>query len=194
MAYLSAADVKAASSTINDDDRFTDELVESLVAEFELIFEDAAPFAAEPRTVEGEEHTATRNGSIALHHTKIRTLDEVRVDGVAISAEALAALSLRKGAGVVTRIYAPHCAVVEFDYTHGLDAPDAVITRACVEYVRAAGLEFLSKKPRNTTGYTDDSGFSFRESTPDKQQRRWTGFIAVDRLINASIGSTLGFA
>ena len=194
MAYLSAADVKAASSTINDDDRFTDELVESLVAEFELIFEDAAPFAAEPRTVEGEEHTATRNGSIALHHTKIRTLDEVRVEGAALPAGSLAALSLRKGPGVVARLYVPNGSLVEVDYTHGMDAPDAVITRACVEYVRAAGLEFLSKKPRNTTGYTDDSGFSFRESTPDKQQRRWTGFIAVDRLINTAIGSTLGFA
>lgn len=69
-------------------------------------------------------------------------------------------------------------------YTVGFEEPTASILHGGMEFVRFHALARVNAQPRNVISYTDDSGYTFRESTADWKAGRYTGIRVVDDAIN----------
>lgn len=183
--YLTAADLRDLP-LLDDEKRFTDDLLESLVTEFEDVAERYRGVAFTPRTA-----TYTAPGSCGINfelpHRYVTALSAVSFDGVALSTGARNLINIRIEPGRLERGggWMSEYVVVSVSYTHGLTAPSAALLRACREYVRATALEHTGNQPRNTISYQGQDGFTYRESTPDWSAGRPTGFLAVDRVLNS---------
>jgi hypothetical protein len=86
--------------------------------------------------------------------------------------------------GILERVSGWHGPVV-VTYTHGFSETPPAVLRACREFVRAKALQYTGNQPRNALSYTDDNGYSYRESTADWNAGRPTGLMVVDDALNS---------
>lgn len=181
MAYLSADDLRAGSVVIDNAERFHDDLLDGLVAEFEALAERYRGVAFEPRTV-----TATllpvAGTLLTLPNVEVTAVSAVTENAVAVASTDYTLWSTE---GVLERPWAWQTGPIVVSYTHGLSSPPAAILRACREWVRAKAMQATGNMPRNALSYSDESGFSYRESTADWSAGRPTGLLVVDDALNS---------
>lgn len=126
-----------------------------------------------------------RSRVLELPHREVTEVSAVSIDGTELSDDALAALVVDRSRGSVTRDTWWIGCTIDVEYTHGYTTTPPGLVRACREYVRAKALEASGNQPRNTISFTDSSGFSYRESTPDWDNGRPTGLLVVDQVLNS---------
>lgn len=181
MAYLSADDLRAGSVVIDNAERFHDDLLDGLVAEFEALAERYRGVAFEPRTTSV---SLPQIGGclLVLPHVEVTAVSEVTEDDVVVESTDY---TLWTTEGVLERPWAWSTGPIVVSYTHGLSSPPAAILRACREWVRAKAMQSTGNMPRNALSYSDESGFSYRESTADWSAGRPTGLLVVDDALNS---------
>jgi hypothetical protein len=179
--YTTAATVRSQVPPLVNPDNFSDELLDSYIAEFEGICEEYRGVAFTPRDT-SETVLLGRSGAVLLTWPQVRSIASVTVDGTALTPE-------QYEADLSGRIFglAGKRAVVA--YSHGFDPPPAppygpAVVRATVQYVRAVALADQSNVGRDVIAQTYE-GMTLRYSTPDKRAGRPTGFVEVDRLLNS---------
>lgn len=183
MALLTAADLRAVP-LLDNDTKFPDAVLEELVAEFEAVaarFLDTALAETETEvTVRG-----TSSQVVELPVTNLTAVSEASVDGSTVTD--LSDVTVRSR-GALVRSGGWWGDWWTFTVTHGL-ADDAtelpVLRRACREFVRAKAIESQGNQPRNTLSYSDDQGWSYRESTADWDAGRPTGLMVVDQALDS---------
>ncbi|WCO67878.1 hypothetical protein PO878_03960 [Iamia majanohamensis] len=185
MAYPTASDIRAKVPVLDkvplDEDVLVD-LIEELVAEFQGIAEEYRGVAYVPRTATDVFPRASTD-ALLLTWPQVTAVTGVTVDGTSLTVDELADVTTETWG----RLYRPvgwH-GDITVTYTHGLAETPPAVTRACREFVRAKVLEQTGNGPRNVTSYQDDSGWSYRESTPDWAAGRPTGLQVVDAALNS---------
>lgn len=184
MAYQTAAQIRSAVPVLADTTAFPDIKLTDLVGEFEEIAEEYRGVAFEPRTVTEVYRfdVSACTDELQLRWPLLRSVTTVTGDGVTITA---ANYELDKPVGVIW--YATGFAAradIAVTYVHGYDAPPKGVIRACREYVRSCALSDKSSVPRDVIAQSFDGGYT-RFSTPDWDAGRPTGWLEVDRLLNA---------
>jgi hypothetical protein len=182
VAYLTADQLRDARA-LESQERMPDDLLEAFVAEFEALAERYRGVAYEPR-----EATVTLPGacgmSLALPNVLVTEVSAVSTDGTDFTQDDLDAMTVWSEMGILERVDGwPGPVVVT--YTHGFASPPPAVLRACREFVRAKALQYTGNQPRNALSYTDDNGFSYRESTADWNAGRPTGLMVVDDALNS---------
>lgn len=182
MAYLTADELRNVR-LLEDAERFHDDLLDDLVSEFESLAERYRGVAYESR-----EATATLPGargvSLVLPHSKVTDVSAVSTDGTAFTSDDLDDMTVWEEQGILERVSGWSGRVV-VTYTHGFTEPPPAVLRACREFVRSKALQHTGNQPRNAISYTDESGFSYRESTADWNAGRPTGLMVVDDALNS---------
>lgn len=182
MTYLSASDLR---STV-DLSGALDEALDGMVAEFESLAERYRGVAYTPReTTETVPVGPCRQ--VVLSWPLVRSVTAVtwrqNDTTTALDADGLAALVVDGSEIGPIPGYADTATVT---YTHGYDSPPAGVLRACRLYVRH---EWLAEQAPNTgntyMSYNADVGVTERVSTADWSAGRPTGWLDVDRLLNA---------
>jgi hypothetical protein len=174
MPYMTPDELRERVNVLASEDDFPDDLLEELIEEFETIAEDHIGAAYLPREV-----TETADVCGRLFFPKwpqITEITEITVDAVAVTTD----YTFTNGWTLDLGGY--HTGVLSVTYTHGFTEPTKPILRACREYVRSCALADRSSVPRDAYLQQGD-GITFRLSTPDGE-RRPTGYIEVDRLLN----------
>lgn len=190
--YTTAAAVRAWWSPLFDDEtKYPDAMVSRLVGIFEQGCERARGVAWRRREATLRK-TATQYGWTTVSRAVDPTVVSASVNGTALSDDAVAALypitdDLVLGNG-------PWCPGdrLELVVEHGFTEPNDTCTEALMEFLRFKLLAVVNAQPRNTISYTDDSGYTFRESTASWADRRYTGIRAVDDLLNMLPDYTAG--
>lgn len=176
MAYLTAADLRE-SRVLDRGDRFPDDLLEDLVAEFEATVETWLGVAFEPREATVS-LPGTRMTRLVLPHVKVREVQSVGVDAAELSEGDIGDLVLWGETGMIERPAGWCASQVVVTYSHGEDETPAAVLRACREFVRAKATRGASNGPRNAAGPAGIDGTSYpvAQSTP-------TGVREADRII-----------
>lgn len=161
-------------------DRTDDSEIERLIDEFTEIAERYRGCTFEPTST-----TVTLRGSgacqLVVPFSMVTSVDAITIDGVA---QNVGDVTLWPEGVLEWSTTWPSGDAITVTVTHGYTTPPDVLVTACGEYVRSEAPFLRTNAPRNTISYTDDSGFSYRESTPDFGAGRPTGWIAVDRRLN----------
>jgi hypothetical protein len=185
-AYMTAADLRAAVTTLADTGKYPDAALDGYVAEFEEICEEYRGVAFTPRTAVETHTIAPYATGIVLDRPLVRSITSLVVDGATVSASSYRATewgTLESSTGFLGgTAFMTLAAVVT--YQHGMDSPPQRCLRACREYVRIVAVADRSNVPRDIISTSAD-GMSTRYSTPDKAAGRPTGYIEVDRLLNS---------
>lgn len=190
--YLTPAAVRAAVPQLEDVNRYPDDKLTALVAEFEVVAENYCGVAFTPRTAVETLAISANASSIALSWPRVRSVASIVVDGTTISASTYRfteAGLVQSLSGFITALgYTTAQAVVTYD--HGYDvptsttSPGAVLLRACAQYVHMTAVIDRSSVPRDIIATSAD-GMTTRYSTPDIAARRPTGWLEVDRMLNS---------
>lgn len=182
--YYTPAAIRAAVKVLDQSQAISNELLAETIADAESLFERYRGVAFRVRTATAIVAGASE-ATVIVPHLQLVEVSSVSIDGTELTGDEIAAITVwPDGRLVRSEGWAGTQAVIT--YTHGFEEPPPAILRACREYVRAVALETIGNGPRNTISYTDpDSGFSYRESTPDWEAGRPTGYIAVDRALNS---------
>lgn len=179
--YYTPVEIRALVPPVRDEGKYSDALIEALVAEFEELAERARGVAYRHR-----EATATLHPRgwcrLLLGHVVIEELTSVTVDDVAWTTEQVDGIEVDSAVGSISAHWSGRTVVVE--YVHGYEVPPAAILRACREFVRGRAIESQGNAPRNAISWQDDSGFSYRDGTADWSAGRYTGLRVVDDAIN----------
>jgi hypothetical protein len=132
---------------------------------------------------------------IKLRHVRVRSVASVVLDGTTVDSTSYHVTDaglLESRIGFVTLgLFPTATAVVTYD--HGYDSPPQRILHACREYVRICAAADRSSAPRDIIATSAD-GMTTRYSTPDKKAGRPTGYIEIDRLLNAMPDERQAFA
>lgn len=179
MAYLTAAQVRSRVPALQNTSTFSDSELNLLVSEFEEIAERFRGVAFTPRT-----HTETFTDPkrvVLLSRQPVRSITSFTVDGVAGT---VADLTVDKATGKISDGNWVGSETLSVTYSHGLDAPPAVLLRACAEYCRSVAFSDRSGQGRDVISQSFDGGIT-RYSTPDFARNRPTGFLEVDRLLSS---------
>lgn len=169
---------------LDNPDRFSDELLAELVAEFEGIVERYRGIALMSRTdiikVRG-----VAGCQLLTYRSEVTEVADVSIDGGdEIDPEDITVWSN----GILERTAGWSGKQVTLSVTHGYTDANrpAGCKRACREFVRAKAKESAGEGPRNVSGYTDsDSGYSYRVLTAAWDQGRPTGLSAMDDFVNS---------
>lgn len=161
----------------------TDTYLAELVAEFEEIVEDYRGAAWVPRTATELVEVASPTSHLWLSWPLVRSVTSVTING---SAVASGNFTVVKSSGMVilsTTLATPDYPATVV-YSHGADAPSAVLKRATALYVECVATSEKSGQGRDIITQAIDGGTT-RYSTPSKEQGRPTGWLEVDRLLNS---------
>jgi hypothetical protein len=169
---------------LEDAERFHDDLLDDLVSEFESLAERYRGVAYEPRTATATIQVNRSTEVVQLPNVKVSAVSAASVDGTALTVDQLADLVTWEVEGRVEWTTGWSGRVV-VTYTHGFTEPPPAVLRACREFVRSKALQHTGNQPRNAISYTDESGFSYRESTADWNAGRPTGLMVVDDALNS---------
>lgn len=169
---------------LNNPDRFSDELLAELVAEFEGIVERYRGIALVSRT-DIVKVPGTWGCKLLVPYMEVTAAADVSIDGGdELDPEDITVWSN----GILERTAGWSGTQVTLSVTHGyVDANrPAGCKRACREFVRAKAKESAGEGPRNVSGYTDsDSGYSYRVLTAAWDQGRPTGLSSMDDFVNS---------
>lgn len=195
MPYMTVDDLREAVPALNDDGKYPDALLAGYITEFEEIAEDYRGVAYIPRTAT-ETLTVPQTGTIIqLRHIRVRAITSVTIDGTLIDASSYSYTdhgTIQSRVGFLGRGLYPQATAV-IVYSHGYDSPTQSLLRGCREYVRIAAVADRSAVPRDIIATSAD-GMTTRFSTPDKRAGRPTGYLDIDRLLNAQPDERMGFA
>jgi hypothetical protein len=183
--YLTPDQIRARVAVLTDVDRYPDDEIAEVVAEFEGLVEDYRGVAFTTRTAtETYDIPAAGGREITLAWPKVQAVTSVAIDGSTVDPT----LYWLGEAGTIHAIGSPITGTaVTVTYTHGFTTTPQSILRATREYVRAVLLQNRSNVPRDVIGRTGpDGGPTERYSTPDPSKGRLTGYLEVDRLVTAS--------
>lgn len=190
MAYPTAAEIRERVSALQDNGKFTDEMIDDLVEEFAGIVEDYRGVAFVPTSATDTVILDDPSTWVRLAWPKVRSITSVTVTTPAVGGTATALLSTAytydADSGHVK--YPPGFACgakVVTVYIHGLDEPTKIWLRACREYVRSCALTDITSVRRDVISQADGAGGFTRFSTADKDADRPTGWLEVDRLLNS---------
>jgi hypothetical protein len=182
---------------LDNPDRFSDELLSELVAEFEGIVERYRGIALVSRTdivkVRGH-RSGSRTGAtyatsgrcdLIVPYVEVTEVSDVSIDGGdELDTDGITVWPN----GILERTAGWSGTQVTLSVTHGYtDATrPAGSKRACREFVRAKAKESAGEGPRNVSGYTDsESGYSYRVLTAAWDQGRPTGLSSFDDFVNS---------
>lgn len=179
MAYLTAAQVRSRVPALQNTTTFSDAELDRLVSEFEPIAERFRGVAFTPRT--RTQVFAFPKPVVLLGSQPLRSVTSFTVDGVAGT---VANLSVDTQTGKIAGGGWIGAETLSVTYSHGLDAPDPIVLRACAEYCRAVAVSDRSGQGRDVISQSFDGGVT-RYSTPDFGRGRPTGFLEVDRLLSS---------
>lgn len=184
--YLTAAQVRervARSGSSSPLGSTTDDEIESLVAEFEEIAEDYLGNAWVPRTTTEVVEVTEPTAVLWLTWPLVRSVTSLTINGTAVASGNYTPVKsqglIRLASAAATPDY-PATVV----YVHGKDAPTNTLLRACALYVQRVAEADKSGQGRDLIAQGIDGGTT-RYSTPDKTAGRPTGWLEVDRLLNA---------
>jgi len=182
-AYFTTAELRAEHPDIANKAKYTDAKLEAARAFAEQWFEAAAHVAFVPRTV-----TETLDGSgsrrlFLSHWVEVGRPTEVKVDGVAFSAAALAALHVSRSGVLERDTIWPACSSVEVTYPHGYASlaasPFGDLVKGAVMTLAAEHAK-PSTIPARATSISTDLG-NYRISQADATGK--TGIPDVDAII-----------
>lgn len=190
--YTTPDELRDAWPTLNNTDRYSDELLAGLVAEFEALVERARGVAYRRRDL-----TVTRRandyGILDVSPALVDvTITEGSFDGSDIDADVIAELEVVSG--IVFGGNWSRGEMVTLTMTRGFTEPPAGGVRVCGEFVRARALERTGNAPRNAIWEQTPDGTPLRLSTADWNAGRFTGLMVVDDWINAQTDYRMGFA
>jgi hypothetical protein len=181
--YYTVAEIRTLVRPLSDDGKYPDTLIEALIAEFEELAERARGVAYRHR-----EATTTLLAPACrttLPHVMLVSVDSVTVDGTEWTTEQVEEITVIGALGVIEAHWTGGL-VVDVAYTHGYETPGPSILRGCREFVRARAIETQGNAPRNTSGYSDDSGREYRFERADWNAGKYTGLTVVDDAINTA--------
>jgi hypothetical protein len=183
---MTAAELRAAVTTLADVGKYPDPALDDLVAEFEEVAEDFRGVAFTPRTAVETQNIDPYTTVITLNHPKVRSITSIVADGNTLDAATYKRTerdTIESSTGFLGGTAFVTMSVV-ITYDHGYDSPPKRLLRACREYVRICAVADRSNVPRDIISTSAD-GMSTRYSTPDIGAGRPTGYIEVDRLLNS---------
>lgn len=184
-APLLTPDDLRAIEILNNPDRFGDDFLAELVAEFEGIVERYRGIAVVSRTDTVKVPGTPLCELVIPGKMEVTAVADVSIDGGdEIDPDDITVWSN----GILERTAGWSGTQVTLDVTHGYtDATrPAGALRACREFVRAKAKESAGEGPRNVSGYTDaDSGYSYRVLTAAWDQGRPTGLSSFDDFVNS---------
>lgn len=180
MPYMDADGARNRSRTLSSDtEKYTDEMIENAIEEFENTAERYRGVAYITRST--SETVQIVGGQFQLR-PKLQTLTSVTVEGVAQNSTTW---ELDTETGRVWWLNSnyrnPFATVV---YTHGYTTTPEPILAACVQFVRCTLLADQSTIERDVISVSAD-GIVSRYSTPNWAQGRPTGWDTVDRRLNS---------
>ena len=181
--YYTPAEIRSLVAPIADSGKYSNELLEALIADYEELAERARGVAYRHR--EASAMFYDPGCRITLPNVMIVTVDSVTVDGTAWDAGQITDLKVMAPLGWVDAEAWGGSEVV-ITYTHGYENPPSSILRGCREFVRSRAIESQSAKPRQTVGYTDDSGQQYSFDRADWNAGKYTGLPSVDDAINTA--------
>jgi hypothetical protein len=178
MAYLTAAEVRSRVPALANATTYSDAELNRLVAEFEEIAELFRGVSFTPRTA--TQVVTSPPNIVLLNRQPVRSITSFTVDG---DAGTPADVTIDIVTGKISGGGWVGAGSLSVTYTHGLDAPPAIVLRACAEYCRAVAFSDRSGQGRDVIAQSFDGGIT-RYSTPNMAQGRPTGFLEVDRLLS----------
>lgn len=170
---------------------FTDEMLAGLVAEFEPVVERARGVAYRQRTQTIRPRLENKRGVLVmrLRHVEVTAITEISSAGATVAdPDAAEIVPDRLGDLVVypSLVTSPAPTVT---YIHGHEEPTPGLVRACALYVWHEALAWRTPDAGNAyvTATADIAGNQFvqRRGTADPAAGRFTGWLDVDKLINA---------
>lgn len=177
--YLTAADLRVGGGRVLDrGDRFSDEDLEALVAEFEDLIERECGVAFTERDAVATLSPVAYSRHLILPHVKVAAPTAVVVDDVAFTSTELADLVVWADLGILERPVGWYGTQVVVTYTHGYETPPVAVLRACREFVRAKATKGSSNAPRDAAGPAGVDGTVYPTATTQP-----TGVREVDRII-----------
>ena len=181
--YYTVAEIRDLVGPIADGGKYSAALLTALIADYEELAERARGVAYRHREASATFYDP--GCRITLPHVMIVTVDSVTVDGTAWDAGQIADLKIMQPLGWVDSEAGWGDEVV-ITYTHGYANPPSSILRGCREFVRSRAIESQSNKPRQTVGYTDDTGQQYSFDRADWNAGKYTGLPSVDDAINTA--------
>lgn len=179
MAYLTAAQVRSRVPALQNHTAYSDDELDRLVSEFEPIAERFRGVAFTPRT--RTQVFTYPKPVVLLGSQPLRSVTSFTVNG---TSGTVADLTVDVATGKIADGGWIGAKTLSVTYSHGLDAPDPVVLRACAEYCRAVAFSDRSGQGRDVISQSFDGGVT-RYSTPDFTRGRPTGFLEVDRLLSS---------
>lgn len=172
MAYMTAAEVKAAIPRIADE---ADATIDGHVAVFEEVAERYLGVAYQARAAT---YTATPDGRwLELPHHEVTAVASIVDDDG--SAYTHTQLDTARG-----RVKVSASVPLTVSYTHGYTAPTALLEAACAQYVSRKVAVVNSGTSRDVLSQQFDGGTT-RYATPNFNEGRPTGFLDVDADLNS---------
>lgn len=151
MAYQTAAELRAAVPVLDKTSTVSDDLLEELVVEFTAAVEHDHGVTYESVEIT-ETHPGCRGVVLELRNRLVTDVDAISIDGVALSAGALADVVIRAERGALERSGGWIGDEITVTYTHGPAAVPAAVVRACREFVRARATKTAGNAPRDAAG------------------------------------------
>ena len=181
--YYTPAEIRSLVAPIADSGKYSNELLEALIADYEELAERARGVAYRHR--EASATLLAPQCRTTLPHVMLVSIDAVTVDGDAWDSGQLDEITVIGPMGMIEANWT-NGLVVDVAYTHGYAEPPSSILRGCREFVRSRAIESQGNAPRNVISWQDDSGYSYREGTADWGAGRYTGLRVVDDAINTA--------
>lgn len=177
MAYLTPTEVRAANgSRLNDPSTYPDDVLAGHVEAFEALAERYRGVAYTRRT--RTELVAPSGGPLVLAWPMVHEVLEITDGGTDVDC----GYTLDAEAGVLYGQF-PRCHLTVV-YEHGFETTPAAVRRACALYVWHEATADATPDQGNMLSIATDVGVE-RRATPDWAAGRPTGWMDVDRILNA---------
>lgn len=177
--YYTAADLREAT-VLDRMDRFSDSLLEDLVAEYEELVERECGVAFTTR----EATVVVPVGHHSSHrldlpgYVKVTAVSAISIDGYDFTDADLAAVTLWGDEGALERPWAWCGIQAIIDIEHGETTPPPAVLRGCREFVRAKATKGAGNAPRDAGGPAGVDGTTYPTASTKP-----TGLREVDRII-----------
>lgn len=148
---MTAAELRAAVPVLDKTSTVSDDLLDGLVEEFTAAVEHDHGITYEPTEVT-ETYPGNCGTVLELRHRQVTEVGSIVIDGVTLSAGALADVVVRSERGALERCGGWWGKEITVTYSHGFAEPPAAVIRACREFVRARATKTASNAPRDAAG------------------------------------------
>lgn len=188
--YMAAAAIRTAvGAPLDDEDTYTDDDLEALIAEFENIAEQYLGQAFTARESATETRWLVNSRTLKVTWPNVVTVNSIAITDTAGTVTTLTSADWSiMGDLPLIDLGGYYTGTAAIDYDHGPATaadPRPALLRACREYVRACVLADKSSVPRDIVYEASADGYGTRYADPDPAKGRPTGYRVVDRLLNS---------